>query len=65
MWKEVARERIKERKDVLHNLYYSPNTVRVIISRIKLTEHAACMGSVKVRKWFWCGDLSERDHLKT
>jgi hypothetical protein len=31
----------------LHNLYSSPNIIRVIKSRIRWAEHAACMGEMR------------------
>jgi hypothetical protein len=48
----------------LHDLYPSPNIIRVIKSRILWAEHIARMGRGEVRTGFWCGNLRETDHLE-
>jgi hypothetical protein len=46
---EVTRERRQLHNDKLHDLYFSPNTVRVIKSRrIRWAEHVARMGERRV-----------------
>jgi hypothetical protein len=49
--------------DELHNLYSSPNIVRVIKSRrMRWAEHVACMGRGEVFTGFWLKGLKVRDH---
>jgi hypothetical protein len=51
--------------DELHNLYSSPNVVRVIKSRrIRWAEHVACMGRGEVFTGFWLGGPKLRDHFE-
>jgi hypothetical protein len=49
--------------DELHNLYSSPNFVRVIKSRrMGCAGHVARMGRGEVFTGFWLGGLKVRDH---
>jgi hypothetical protein len=49
----------------LHNLYASPNAIRVIKSRrMRWAGHVARMGKLEMRTVFWLEDLKRRDHLK-
>jgi hypothetical protein len=53
----------KLHNDELHNLYSSPNIVRVIKSRMmRWAGHMARMGEGEVFTGFWLGDLKVRDH---
>jgi hypothetical protein len=57
----------KLHNDELHNLYSSPNIVRVIKSRtMRRAGHVACMGEERreVFTGFWWGGLKVRDHWK-
>jgi len=49
----------------LHDLYSSPNIIRVIKSRrMRWAEHVARMGRREVYTGFWWGKLRERVHFK-
>jgi hypothetical protein len=48
----------------LHDLYTSPNFIRVIKSRMRWVEHVARMGKAEVHTGFWLGDMREGDHLQ-
>jgi hypothetical protein len=49
----------------LHDLYSSPNIVRVIKSRrMRWAGHVARTGRREVYTGFWWGNLRERDHLE-
>jgi hypothetical protein len=53
----------KLHNDELHDLYSSPNTVRVIKSRrMRWAEHLARMGRGEVLTGFWMGGPKARDH---
>jgi hypothetical protein len=53
----------KLHNDELHDLYSSPNIVRVIKSRgMRWAGHVACMGRGEVLTGFWLGGLKARDH---
>jgi hypothetical protein len=55
----------KLHNDELHNLYSSPNVVRVIKSRrMRWAEHVAHMGRGEVFTGFWLGGPKVRDHWK-
>jgi hypothetical protein len=57
---EVIGEWRKLHNEELNDMYSSPNTVRVIKSRMRWVVHVACMGE---RRGLWWGNLWERDHL--
>jgi len=60
---EVTGER-RKLHDELHDLYSSPNIIRMIKSRRKRwAGHVARMGG-GVYTGFWCGGLRERDQLE-
>jgi hypothetical protein len=47
----------------LHNLYSSPNIIRVIMSRkMTLAGHIACMGNMRNAYNIWLEILKGRDH---
>jgi hypothetical protein len=55
----------KLHNDEFHNLYSSPNIVRVIKSRrLRWTGHAARMGMGEVFTEFWLGGPKGKDHLE-
>jgi hypothetical protein len=55
----------KLHNDELHNLYSSPNIVRVIKSRrMRLAGHVARMGKGEVFTGFWLGSPKVRDQLE-
>ena len=45
-WRTLSNEKLTD-------LYCSPNTVRVIKSRMRWTGHVACMGKGEVYTGFW------------
>jgi hypothetical protein len=52
----------KLHNDDLHDLYSSPNIVRVIKSRMRWAGHVAHMGRGEVRTGFWLGGPKASDH---
>ena len=62
---EVTGEWRKVHDEELHDLYSSPNIVRVIISKtVRWAGHVARIGRVELYTGFWWGNLRERDHLE-
>jgi hypothetical protein len=60
---EVTRKWRKLYNEELNRLYSSPNTVRVIKSRIMEWEgHVTRMGRGEEYTGFWWGNLSEKNH---
>jgi hypothetical protein len=61
---ELAEECRKRYNQELHDLYSSPNIVRVIKSRkIRWAGHVAQMGRGEACTGFWWGNLRKIDHL--
>jgi hypothetical protein len=58
---EVTGKWRKLHNEELHDLYSSPNIVRVIKSRMRWTGHVARMGRGEACTGFWWGNLMERD----
>jgi hypothetical protein len=55
----------KLHNEELSDLYFSPNIIRVIKSRImRWAGFVVPMGKVEVYAGFWWGDLRERGHLE-
>ena len=58
---EWRRRHYKE----LHDLYSSPNILRVIkLQRMRWAGHVEPIGRKEMRTWFCWGNLRERDHLE-
>jgi hypothetical protein len=50
----------------LHNLYSSPNIIRIMKSRrVRWAGHSERMGTRQIYTWFWCESQRERNHRKT
>ena len=45
-------------------LYSSPNIVRIKSRRMRLVEHVPHIGRIKMRTWFWWGNLKTTDQLE-
>jgi hypothetical protein len=55
----------KVHNDELHNLYSSPNIVKMIKSRrMRLAGHEAGLGKEEVFTGFWLGGPKVRDHME-
>jgi hypothetical protein len=52
----------KLHNDELHDLYSSPNIVRVIKLRMRWASIVACIGEGRVCTGFWLGGLKATDH---
>jgi hypothetical protein len=61
---EVTEEWRKLHKEELNDLYFSPSTIRIMKSRIRLAEHVARMGGRGTRIGCWWENQRERGHLK-
>jgi hypothetical protein len=59
---EVTGQWRKLHNEKLHNLYSSPNIVRVVKSRMRWSGHVARMGMRDACTEFWWENLRERDH---
>jgi hypothetical protein len=59
---KVTEEWRRLQNEELHDLYCSPTTMRVIISRMGWVGHVAWMGRGEACTWFWWVNLRERDH---
>jgi hypothetical protein len=61
---EVTVEWRRLHNEVLHELYCSPNIIRVITSRMGWVRHVARMGRREVHIGFWWGNLRLRKNLE-
>jgi hypothetical protein len=60
---DVTGECTKPLNEELHDLYLSPNTVRMIKSRwMRRAGHVERMGRVEVYAGFWWRNLREKEH---
>jgi hypothetical protein len=64
-WEEVAGGGRRLHNEELHNLYASPNIIRVIKSRRRRWErHVARIGEIRNAYIFWLENLKGIDHSK-
>jgi hypothetical protein len=62
---EVTKGRRKLHNEELHNLYSSPNIIRMVKSmRMRWVWHVARMGRRRMHIGYWCTSQKERDHYE-
>jgi hypothetical protein len=62
---EVAGGWRRLHNEELHNLYVSPNIIRVIKSRkMRWVGHVVCMEEIEMYRVFWLENLKGRDYLE-
>jgi hypothetical protein len=64
-WDEVTGKWRRRNNEELHDLYFSPNIIRMIISRrMRSAWHVARKGEGRGAYRFWLENLRQRDHLE-
>jgi hypothetical protein len=59
---KVTAEWRRIRHEEIHDLYFSPHSIRVIKSRrMRWAGHVASMGRREMQRGFWWGNLMERE----